>query len=219
MFSATVIHNDKSKTRIIGPTCWAEMTARIYQRIVNEWKDKNDYLHLMSIVYNVSAEVLAQQHVKLYDEMITAISFLFSEPIDLKLIPVPDAITIAGKVIKIKATVGNRSFGQAIQARIALDRVKGIEEGCLAACVAIYMQPAYDGETKFSNERAKAIEDLVLDLPIKTVFPIGFFFLRKSNNVGRSLIQTLSQTIHRLISRGNLPFVLQSQKSYNDLVT
>jgi len=176
----------QNKTSIIEcPESFSETATFKFQKLISEW-DGEDWCQLFSILSGMDVDqVRESKDGKLEAMFYQCISFVFTEKIDFEKLPLPETLSINSKIIPIPRDLGRLSIGQAIQARKSIEGVKDTRE-CLSIITAIYLQPLLDN-AKYDHLRAIEVEQEILLMPITSIFPIGFFFLRQLRPSGNML--------------------------------
>lgn len=151
------------------------------------------------------------------------ISFAYSPKV-VKDTPLPKVIKINDKIITIPKRVGKLTIGQSIAVRQKMEEVQAriekeskinednrkycFTEGfyfdeMISFAVAIYLQPLYDGG-EFDDEKAEALEAVILKMAITDVYAIGFFLLTQQLNFGnKSITGWLQKILQRMQSVSN----------------
>ena len=217
----------RGKEKVLIPEYWGEVTTRQYQKMHSDW-DANDLVKLFSILTGIEYKTLFEKRdTELEYALIEATRFIYdTEPAFKKAKP-PPFITIHKRKVRIPKKLGQLSIGQNIIIRQRMDGAKTFEELISIAC-AVYLQPFYDTEAvgvtkkigkhfektveiqdgKFNYEKALALEEKILELPISETYPIGFFLLRPQMSYGRNIIKRLRRTItllwRRYTTKGSL---------------
>lgn len=70
----------------------------------------------------------------------------------------------------------------------------------ISFAVAVYLQPFYD-KAEFDLDRAKNLEQFILQMPIKEIYPVGFFLLTKQLKSGSGFIRAFQLKVWALRER------------------
>ncbi len=212
-----VIVKDPNGNKIATPDRWSNCSTRIFQRIIYEWqpelaiKDRSRLL-LFSILIDKPEQLIAESSdPALEAALYECTRFVYEDPTDFTKLPVPEEITIAGVPIKLKRDLGRMTIGQNIHVRGELNDnalVKTADDKLFAKRVsttaAIYLQPQFDamiqlqvGKMPFDFDSAKQLEQIILEMPITEVYPVGFFFLNQLYLSGQPSLKSWSLTTLR----------------------
>lgn len=196
------------KEKIKCPSCYEELTTRIYQRIAGEWNPdqpdlaKRDYYLLFSIMtdYNGKPIVRSDQNEQ---TIWNAVSWFIDQPFEFSQ-ELPKVLQIGKKIVSVPRKSGTLSIGQNVMLRGELQKSKSIVE-CLAITAAIFLQPLYD-ESKFDVDRAKELEKIILEMPVYLIYPVSFFSLRtarihgqRPTNVWHLIRSSLSMNLRTML--------------------
>lgn len=162
------------------PASWDEVTLGHYIEMAKH-SDDLSIIRLLSILSGVNYVVLLNVNAETFDERVIDHMNFIREPIDVHSLPEVESLAINGKTYPLpdpgKCTIGQKLALQS-QIRIGQD-MNTLHADLVATAVAIYMQPLIDG-TPFDDERIDSIREMVLQLPLKQVYPAGSFFLHGS---------------------------------------
>ena len=182
------------KEEIVFPLTYYETPTGVYERVHAEWSGEmtpESLLKLFSIITGKDyTEYRDSTDLRIEAMMLEAVGFVVNNPVDLQAIPKPKFFKIDGRVLELpEYEVKYKKFtlGQLLLIR-RVGMMKDIRAG-ISLAVAVYIQPLLDG--KFDDERVDYYKELVKQLPITDTFPIGFFILRRANNLGNGLIDYL----------------------------
>lgn len=189
-------------TRHTLPSCYEELTATQYQRIVSEWDltkeiADRDYLKLFNILAGTDFQSL---HATEENEQTVwnAIRWIIEQPFKFSE-TIPKALEIDGKALTIPRKVGALSIGQNIHLRQLIDKSKYLEENIVMA-TAVYLQPLFDG-AKFDYDRSVELGKKIGDMPAYLIRPIGFFLLNSAWKSGRMHGSSYRKTLRSLIGQ------------------
>jgi hypothetical protein len=195
----TLILNNREKVRC--PAGWHEVTVDMAQKIA-QWS--GDKIELFNILTGTNyAKIKADT--SLGSQFFDAINFAYF-PSPVANSELPKVLRIdAGHIIEIPKKVGSLSVGQSIAVRERLEQVEArinklidekpnkffftpnfIYDEAISFAVAVYLQPLYDNDD-FDLERAKNLEQFILQMPITLIYPIGFFLLSQHLKSGNGL--------------------------------
>jgi len=194
--------------KIHCPRSYEELKTRHYQRIVTEWqpeeKDlyKKDFFKLFciltdtdyaSFVKTPENEAAIWESVRWFVEQ----PFKFDEkpPVMLQ---VGFKWLVLPKTVRIPKSTGTLSIGQNIVVKQRLEKSK-YPDGDLAFVTAVFLQPIYDN-AQFDMDRVKDLENIILEMPIAKIYPIGFFLLNLVAMDGIRHYKIYSRTKRSLIS-------------------
>lgn len=172
-----------------SPVCWEQTTTAQFLKL-DKW-DKNNTVELFNIMcgadfegtdFGVGGDEIGKAIA--LETMMNALGFLFSDELDFKALPLPKVLSIFGKLYEVPKNLGNMSVGQAIMLRQLMDEEPNTNQ-LIAKAAAIYLQSVIDG--KVDAKRIEEIEIELLQTSCTTVFPIGFFLLRRLGNYGLGL--------------------------------
>jgi hypothetical protein len=190
----------KGNFRVQAPECWEDMTVEQYQRLIKEW-DGQDWIQAFSIITGIEATTISDStDVRLGPAILSVIEFIFDPTWDWNKLQIPKGEFTLQSIwekdswlvppcCQMPKSVGKMTIGQTIQARQSIAGVKDYRE-CLSIVTAIYLQPLFDkrkdvpGSGKFNMLRVIEIERLILKSRITTIYPIGFFLLRRLTHSG-----------------------------------
>jgi hypothetical protein len=185
----TLVTNNRDKIKC--PAGWHEVTTDIAQKIA-QWS--GDKIELFNILTGTNyAKIKADT--SLGSAFFDVINFVYF-PSPVANAPLPKVLQIdRGHIIEIPKKVGSLSIGQAIAVRERLEQVDArinaiietqpnkfcFKDGfrydeAISFAVAVYLQPLYD-KAEFDLERAKNLEQFILQMPITEIYPVGFFLL------------------------------------------
>lgn len=159
------------------PTSWDEVTLGQYIEMAKH-SDELSIIRLLSILSGVDYLVLMNVNSETFDDRIVDHMGFIREPINVHELPAVESLTINGKSYPLpdpaKCTIGQK-LGLESQIRIGQD-MNTLHADLVATAVAIYMQPLIDA-APYNDERIEPIRNMVLQLPLKQVYPAGSFFL------------------------------------------
>lgn len=181
MFSRKFKTADGKTHEAHGPTMWSEFLTEHWVRLIKGWTNQDDLTQMLSVLYNVDYDTLYYAPDKLVNPIVDAAHFILSEQLELKTRPVKDYITMGGRDYLVPRNVGSMAFGKMVQAKALL--AKSFEEN-VAMWAAMFLVPR---EERFSMDRARELEQLVLQQPIEQIYPISFFFVSGLMNRGTAL--------------------------------
>jgi hypothetical protein len=208
-----LVTNDKAKVKC--PAGWHEVTTDTAQKIA-QWT--GDKIELFNILTGTNyAKVKADT--SLGSAFFDAINFAYF-PSVVANAPLPKVLQIdRGHIIEIPKKIGGLSIGQSIAVRERLEQVeariaKSIETSpnkfCFTAnfmydeaisfAVAVYLQPFYD-KAEFDLDRAKNLEQFILQMPITEIYPVGFFLLTQQLKPGNGFIRAFQLKVWALKER------------------
>jgi len=191
MKTITVRSNTGEKDYRI-PERWKDVTVSQYQKIVQ--LQTPDLISVFSILCNEEYNTLSNiVNPELERTLFDCVRFISEQP--FKATKVPKMITIEGKELNVPTRIGGLSIGQSIHVRQKLETCKVYEE-CISLAVACYLQPRYN-RGEFDYEKALELENIILEMPITEIYPIGFFLLKPLTNSGSSILSDLSHTLAR----------------------
>jgi hypothetical protein len=192
-----IVQTTKGNKAIKCPESWDEITLMQYQRLVTEW-DAKDLVKLFSILCGMDYKILSNTHsLTLEEALLESTRFIYEQPQSFKDSDIPKTITINGREIKIPKRLTGLSIGQSILVRQRLDSAKVYEE-CMSYAIAIYLQPAFDGDD-FNGDRAIELEEDVKLMPITQTYSLGFFLLKPLMKYGSSGWKKASLSIIRYL--------------------
>lgn len=198
----TLVTNEK---KVKCPAGWHEVTTDIAQQIA-QWT--GDKIELFNILTGTNyAKVKADT--SLGSVFFDAINFVYF-PSPVANAPLPKVLQIdRGHIIEIPKKIGALTIGQSIAVRERLEQVeariaKSIEtspnkfcftgnfmyDEAISFAVAVYLQPLYDN-AEFDLDRAKNLEQFILQMPITDIYPVGFFLLTQQLKSGSGFIRAL----------------------------
>ena len=173
--------NDK---QLECPVCWQAVTVDMFQNIYRQGGTL-DPVRVFSILTGTSFDRLLDETREDLDAAVyQCTAFIYNQDQSFRKIECPKGINIGGKFVMIPRQLGRLTIGQNFHIRQELAQHPNLESAISIAC-AVYLQPLIDG-AKFDINRAKEIEKEILTMNIFEVFPVGFFYLSKLNNYGRS---------------------------------
>lgn len=186
------------------PSCWMELSTRKYVRMMREWDqdkdlDKRDFFKLFGILTDADFEKISRTP-KNEAEIWKCVHWVVDERFEFSR-TLPRVLQIGEKSILIPPDPGHLSIGQNILVRQATEGTKSLEEN-IAIAAAIYLQPLYD-EIKFDADKAKSLEQTILDMPVYLIYPVGFFLLNHAFSYGKRPTNAVSRVISNLITRLN----------------
>lgn len=110
------------------------------------------------------------------EQLRARLQFLDTPPPAFSQWPLPDVLTVGGKVLPLPGNIALESFGQKLAADDLLrqpgefDRVRGI--------LAIYLYPAYSGELfRYQLTDLSALSAALDEVPAREALPLAAFFL------------------------------------------
>lgn len=179
------------------PTCWADVVTSIFLKIRKEWEPEKPILErnrvkLFATLTGTNYEAVEKsEDYALEAAIYSATDFVYTEVIDFQTLPVPKSIDLSGVTIDIPKNLGSLSIGQNLHVRQAVNRQQD-DIATIALVCAIYLQPFYNAQpvngkmakAEFDFEKTQELEALILSMPITTIYPIGFFFLKKLADSG-----------------------------------
>ena len=214
----TLVTNDKAKVKC--PAGWHEVTTETAQKIA-QWT--GDKIELFNILTGTNyAKVKADT--SLGSAFFDAINFAYF-PSVVANAPLPKVLQIdRGHIIEIPKKIGGLSIGQSIAVRERLEQVearinKSIEtspnkfcftgnfmyDEAISFAVAVYLQPLYDkidnDKADFDLDRAKNLEQFILQMPITEIYPVGFFLLTQQLKRGNGFIRAFQLKVWALKER------------------
>lgn len=158
------------------PSSWDEVTLGQYIEMAKH-SDELSIIRLLSILSGVDYIVLMNVNSETFDDRIVDHMVFIREPINVHELPAVDSLTINGKTYPLpdpsKCTIGQK-LGLESQIRIGQD-MNTLHADLVATAVAIYMQPLID-VAPYNDERIEPIRNMILELPLKQVYPAGSFF-------------------------------------------
>ncbi len=219
-----VVVRDPNGNKIKTPDRWSNCSTRIFQRIIYEWqpelpiKDRSRLL-LFSILIDRPQELIAEStDPDLEAALYECTRFVYEDPTDFTKLPVPESIELAGIPIQLRKDLGRMTIGQNIHVRGELNDnalVKTADDKLFAKRVsttaAIYLQPQFDTQVQlsfgggsqkvpFDFHSALSLEQIILEMPITEIYPVGFFFLSQLYHSGRPSLKNWILTKLRRIS-------------------
>jgi hypothetical protein len=232
-----VVVRDTQGNRIPTPDSWASCSTAIFQRIVNEWeptkalKDRSR-ITLFALMINRDPEPIAESTDQdLEEALFECTRFVYEDPLDFNKLPMPEAITIAGRTVEIPRELGRMAIGQNIHVRaeleagaLAIDSQGTPRARQVSRVTAIYLQPYLDGIRKddaiqkapFDFNRVLKIEEELLTMPITTVYPVGFFLLKRQRSYGTTWRRSW---LRKILMRIAYALPLQSWRKLTSSVT
>lgn len=208
----TLVTNDK---KVKCPAGWHEVTTDTAQKIA-QWT--GDKIELFNILTGTNyAKVKADT--SLGSVFFDAINFIYF-PSPVANAPLPKVLQIdRGHIIEIPKGVGKLTIGQSIAVRERLEQVEAriaksleanpnkfcfkenfIYDEAISFAVAVYLQPFYD-KADFDLDRAKNLEQFILQMPITEIYPVGFFLLTQQLKRGNGFIRALQLKLWALRQR------------------
>lgn len=178
--------NDEKKT---VPVCWEdkEATVRIYQRLVTEVKPDDNPVKVFSILTGTDYATIWESNREDLDAAIyQATAFVFNQPQEFKSKPKAKTFRLGSATCLVPDKVSSLTIGQnffmrtQIAAAVREDRPL---ESLLSIALAVYLQPIVDAGP-FSADRARRLEEDILEMNIYDVYPIAFFLLRRLTSSG-----------------------------------
>lgn len=157
------------------PHGWQVLKTKTYQKIVT-WdfgKDlaERDYFKLFCIMAEKDYDSFVANDSNEID-IWNAIRWILETPMPKDM---PKALEVGDKLVSIPKQPLLSSIGQHIHIRKEIEQAKVMEEK-LAISAAIWLQPLID-ESKFDYLRAKELEEVIGEMPVNLIYPIGFFLL------------------------------------------
>jgi hypothetical protein len=182
---------------IFVPQSWDEVTVEQFQKLVKDY-DGNDWIKLFAILSNQPYSSIHQStDNKLETTIYQTIEYFLYNKMEFEALPLPKFVMFNSRQIEIPRKLGKLTIGQNIQARQSLSEMKDLKEG-ISIMTAIYLQPLID-KKPFDHVRAIEIEQDVLKMSIVSIFPIGFFLLKKIQRSGRKRMIDLSLMKRKVI--------------------
>ena len=174
------------------PSCWAETTTRIYQRLAGGLKKGDNDVKLFSLLSGTNyAELWVDNREDLDAAIYQAVAFVGNEPQDFKKAPRAQTFRLGDRPpIDIPKRIQKLTVGQnfAIRERLATMAKADPKlplETLISYAMAVYLQPIID-QANFDPERAAELEEEILEMPIADTYPVGFFLLRRLTRNGGS---------------------------------
>lgn len=130
--------------------------------------------------------------------MLKCVRFILEQVEDLNFLPIPKYFAIDGKTFELPKNLGKLTLGQNLHIRMVIED-KDIRSK-IAFATAVYMQPIIDG-MPFNTDRVKYYEQLMLEMPVTDIYPVGFFFLRPLENFGKEPMLSWRQILSMLLRR------------------
>lgn len=197
-------------TRVQCPTCWADVSTNTFLKIHKKWEPEKPIMErnrvkLFGILTATNYEKIQEsEDYGLEAAIYETTNFVYSEAIDFQALPVPKSIDVLGVVIDIPKNLGSLTVGQNAQVRQTINQEQD-DLATICTVAAIYLQPFYHAEPingkmvkgDFDIERAKELEPILLSMPITTIYPIGFFFLKKLADSGTNWLGRWLRRIRR----------------------
>lgn len=187
----------------ICPRCYEDLSLEQYQNLFSWDLDKEvherDYFKLLCILSGQSFKEqnpTPEKEAAIYEltRWVNEQPFPYSKS-------VPKSVVIDSRTILIPTDLAGLSIGQNILLRQLLEKSQFIEDN-LSMAVAIYLQPLFDSD-KFDYDKAKELEKIIRKMPAQTIYPIGFFLLRRVMQSGwrrsKSLLRPLVSHARRLV--------------------
>lgn len=167
-------------------SCWAEVTAGQYVRIIRDWEPEKDIADRdYFILLNILTDGRFAGMDNTIENQVTLTSILgwvITEPFEFSK-ELPRVLEISGKIYDIPEDPRELSIGQNIHLRRDfIDKSTYLEEN-IAIATAIYMQPIIDN-TLFKLKRAEKIATELEAMPASLIYPIGFFLLKRAQTFG-----------------------------------
>lgn len=188
--------SDKDGKSISLPTCWDDTTTDMYQKYVKLW-DRQDRALLFSIQSGYDYDLVRKSRDYELQRIIDKTTlYPFVENIDWDKLPLPTVLKIREKYVTIPKSIEKLTIEQNLIIKSAMTRVTDLRELISFAC-AVYLQPIYTGG-EFDKEEYTALEEVIKKMPIKDIYPIGFFLLRQLTSTGRNGYLDWRQAIQRL---------------------
>lgn len=158
------------------PTSYHTTTTEQYQNMIKAWTYGFTPEGMIQVFASLTGrrfdEFYNSTDGKLEKHILNATKFVYEEVLeDKEAYPLPEYFM--GKLIP--EDLGRLTLGQSMEIRNELQGKDGRTR--LSFIVAVYMCPKTEG--KFEKEKALELEKEILKMPIATVFPVGFFFLRQ----------------------------------------
>jgi hypothetical protein len=194
--------------RVHCPTCWADVSTNTFLKIRKKWDPDKPIMERNRV--KLFTILTGTDYQKVWDstdyELEAAIweytKFVYTEEIDFEALPIPQSIDISGVNVTIPKNLGSLTTGQNMHVRQAINALQD-DIATICTVAALYLQPFYMAEpvagkmmkAPFDVERAKELEPLLLSMPITTIYPIGFFFLKK---IGASGTNWLGRWLRRI---------------------
>lgn len=201
--------NDK---QIEVPSSWSEAKLKVFQNFYRECKEGDDTVKIFAAITSTQYSAVYESTSEVLESAIyQAVAFVLNEPQTFRKAPMPNAVKIAGKTVKIPRQLARLTVGQNFHMRAALATAKNLES-VLSIAIAIYLQPLID-QGKFDYGRAREIEKEVLEMNIYDAYPVGFFLLSKLTHFGANGL--LSWLRKKLSNLNRMNFWLARQVSTN----
>jgi hypothetical protein len=182
------------KETVKFPLTWFDTPTELYERIWEEWDQSaspESLVKLFSIITGGKyTDYITSTDNRIERIILEAVKFVVQNPVDLQSMPKPRWFKIEGRTIELpKYDIQYKRFslGQMLTIRKLMYN-KDVRSGISLAC-ALYVQPLLDG--KFDDNRVDYYQAIIKKMPITDTFPIGFFILRRANNVGNGLLNYL----------------------------
>jgi len=169
------IKTPKKNYDLKSPSVWEEVTVNQFIQLESNW-DGKDLVQLLSILTGLDRDILANSSRKILNQVDSIVSFIFTDPPNFNKLKRKATIIIDGKPIKMPTSLEMEPFGAALLILGVLEKPSDIIPK-IPYIMAVYSQPVIDG--KFKEDRIKAIEQIINDMPIVEVYPHCFFFFRK----------------------------------------
>lgn len=156
-----------------------ELTTYQYCEL-NKHRNDLNIIRMLSILTGIDYSVLNNADCSQFEPILSLVKFDANEN-QLSELQVGETVTINDKVCNINQDLGTETFGQKVFAQqvvtnLVEEKIDKIE--AIIKVAAIYLQPQYDGK-EFDDKRANELDQVLQDLPITHVYPVGNFFLSK----------------------------------------
>lgn len=211
------------------PTTYFDVKTKTFIKLVSEWNLNKFEVTPESLikVFGVATDHDWMDYALTTDNriesaMLKCVRFILEQVEDLNFLPIPKYFTIDGKSYELPKNLGKLTLGQNLHIRMVIED-KDIRSK-IAFATAIYMQPIID-KAPFNTDRVKYYEQLILEMPVTDVYPVGFFFLRQLGSFGKepllswhqilSMFLTLLKNVKTFIKTPRLSYLIPTGKSYS----
>jgi hypothetical protein len=191
------------------PSCWEEVKVSQHKQILNWDTDKELHERNFFKLFGILTGTDFNQFLNTPENDVTiwnAIKWVVETPFPAD--DLPKALQVGDRSIMIPQDLGLCTTGQNIIMRQIVESNKVftdkdgkiVDYDCYSQAVAIYCQPLLD-EDKFDYGKAKKLMDIVDQMPIYLIRPIGFFLLNRAAGYGGKQTRNWLLTLSNLIMR------------------
>lgn len=188
-----------NEERIKVPICWEEVTTEMYQRLI---QSDNTPLGLFCALINKEFDSIRKTASDEVEESIyRCTNFILDDKPEFLSADIPEYIIYKHKSYKIPKKLQALTLEQNMHVKNRMHDGIAVES-LIAFTIAIYLQPILDA-AEFDFDRALELEKEIEHMPIDQTYSIGFFYLSKLQNFGRSglLFYSLRKQISKILNR------------------